>query len=221
MRGRTWRPISIRSRNPAVVIIATRPPVRWIKAFVAIVVPWAKWLISSEPMPCCLFAMASPSRIARDGSSGVDGTLWTTTSLVARLNRQKSVNVPPTSTPTTQLISSFSRVLSPLQRLECASKFPWAVTDRPQGAALLQNGICGAPRIATRRCRLALCVAVKAAIARAEVTALDAEGVLSRYGRVERAAAGDRQRGNQDPQHCSLTSLACINGTNIHPKALV
>src|SRR6516165_10217438 len=42
MRGRTWRPISIRSRNPTVVIIATRPPVRWIRAFVAIVVPCAK-----------------------------------------------------------------------------------------------------------------------------------------------------------------------------------
>jgi hypothetical protein len=100
-----------------------------------------------------------------------------------------------------------------------ASRLSSAVTDGLQSAASLESRISRAPRIAARRCRLALSIAVKAAKARTtEVAAHDAEGIVSRYGRVQHATSGNRQQGNQDSQHCSLTSLACVKSDHYTPE---
>src|SRR6266550_7969738 len=77
-----------RSSNPAVVTKTVRAPLRSRIAFVATVVPCA---MPTAPSSCI------PWTTARDGSR-VDGTFAVTTSRPR--NPTKSVNVPPTSTPT-------------------------------------------------------------------------------------------------------------------------
>ena len=79
MCGRVWRPISIRSRKPCVVIIAMRPPRRWMRALVPTVVPWESRRKLPGSMPRRTANACNPSMIARAGLSGVDGLLpvWT------------------------------------------------------------------------------------------------------------------------------------------------
>ena len=104
MWGRIWRPISRRSRKPAVVSRATRPPRRWMMALVATVVPWASRCTCPSGTPASA-SSPSPSRTARPGLSRVDGRFATRISPLSIPTAKKSVNVPPTSTPTIQLTS--------------------------------------------------------------------------------------------------------------------
>nr|AKQ01946.1 hypothetical protein [uncultured euryarchaeote Rifle_16ft_4_minimus_309] len=86
--GRFCRPMVRRSSNPFVVTKAVRAPLRSRIAFVATVVPWA---IAVAP------SSRRPFRTAED-ATGVEGIFVETTR--PAWNATKSVNVPPTSTPT-------------------------------------------------------------------------------------------------------------------------
>ena len=74
-RGRVCRPMASTSRKPRVVISAVRAPLRSMMAFVATVEPWTRSRVAggrtSEVGP--RVSSASPSRMARAGSSGVEG----------------------------------------------------------------------------------------------------------------------------------------------------
>src|SRR5438093_3330352 len=93
---RLVRPISIRSRKPAVVRIATRAPRRSSTALVPTVVPWTSRRTWRPAMP----RASRPARTAAASFRGSDGTLVTTTRPVASSTAVRSVNVPPTSIPT-------------------------------------------------------------------------------------------------------------------------
>src|SRR4029453_8360614 len=93
---RLVRPISIRSRKPAVVRIATRAPRRSSTALVPTVVPWTSRRTSRPAMPSAL----SPDSTAALSSRGLDGPLVTTTRPVVSSTAVRSVKVPPTSIPT-------------------------------------------------------------------------------------------------------------------------
>ena len=67
------------SRKPRVVIIPTTAPSCSSTALVAIVVPWKTPVTSAGESPALEQSSARPSTIARSGSPGVDGTLWTWT----------------------------------------------------------------------------------------------------------------------------------------------
>ena len=76
MWGRIWRPISRRSRKPAVVMRTTFPPRRWMMALVATVVPCASRRTSPSGTPACA-SSPSPSMTARPGLSRVEGRFAT------------------------------------------------------------------------------------------------------------------------------------------------
>ena len=88
-RGRAWRPISMTSSNPAVVIRATRAPFLCSRALVPTVVPCRR----VTPAPASIFFRAAA--IARDGSSGVENTF----SVLSKppSTHTQSVKVPPVS----------------------------------------------------------------------------------------------------------------------------
>ena len=88
-RGRAWRPISITSSNPAVVISATRAPLRCSSALVPTVVPCK----SVNPAATPIFWSASA--MARDGSSGVENTFNVLSTPPD--SHTQSVKVPPVS----------------------------------------------------------------------------------------------------------------------------
>ena len=90
------RPISIRSRKPAVVTTATRAPRRSSTALVPTVVPWTRRRTSRLAMSSAW----SPDRTAAASWRGRDGTLVTTTRPVRESTAVRSVKVPPTSMPT-------------------------------------------------------------------------------------------------------------------------
>src|SRR5438477_3264354 len=92
MSGRSWRPISSTSSNPAVVTSVTRAPFRSRSAFVATVEPCRTLVPRSAP------ARASAASTAAAGSRGVDGSLNATRR--PPRHATTSVNVPPVSTPT-------------------------------------------------------------------------------------------------------------------------
>src|SRR5262245_32376936 len=92
MSGRSWRPTSSTSSNPAVVTSVTRAPLRSSSVFVATVEPWRTRV--SRPAP----ARASASSTASAGARGVDGSLNATRA--PSRHATTSVNVPPVSTPT-------------------------------------------------------------------------------------------------------------------------
>jgi hypothetical protein len=78
------------SRKPRVVISAVRAPLRSSTALVATVEPWTTSSI-------CQLVSSRPASTARDGSSGVEGRLYTDS--FPSSHSKKSVKVPPTSTP--------------------------------------------------------------------------------------------------------------------------
>src|SRR5687768_6034656 len=80
------------SRNPSVVTNATGSPARWSSALVATVDP------CTSRAPSRGFARVTASMTARWNAGGVEGTL--TTRRAPDSNATRSVNVPPTSTPT-------------------------------------------------------------------------------------------------------------------------
>src|SRR5262252_7814751 len=86
-------------RNPSVTRRPVRTPLCSSSALVPTVVPWQKNEISSALTPSTLSA-SIPSRMARDGSSGVAGSLVIEIAPVSSLKHTKSENVPPVSTVT-------------------------------------------------------------------------------------------------------------------------
>src|SRR5262245_16883745 len=92
MSGRSWRPISTRSARPALVTRPTRAtfPVR--SALRATVVPCTTRSPGRTPP-----SSASPARIARTGSAGVEATFATRSARPSTATR--SVKVPPVSIP--------------------------------------------------------------------------------------------------------------------------
>src|SRR6266567_5682757 len=88
------------SPKPCVAARTTRAVRPVSSAFVATVVPWKIITTDSGRTPASARAARARSN-ARPGSAGVDGTFATRTSPPA-LVAIASVNVPPTSTPTTQ-----------------------------------------------------------------------------------------------------------------------
>ena len=90
-----------------VVTNASFPPFLCNKELVATVVPCASLEIwSFLDWENLSFISSKPFKIAMAGSSGVDGLLWITVSPELLFLAQKSVNVPPTSTPIIQLIKT-------------------------------------------------------------------------------------------------------------------
>ena len=61
------------------MIIPATAPLCSRTAFVATVVPWKTPVTSDAERPVFVQSSARPPTIARSGSSGVDGTLWTWT----------------------------------------------------------------------------------------------------------------------------------------------
>ena len=80
-----------------------RAPSSSISVLVATVVPWTKNPMSDGAMPVPN-SSSSASTTAREGSSGTDGTFTARRSPVPASNAIRSVNVPPVSTPTIQLV---------------------------------------------------------------------------------------------------------------------
>ena len=70
---------------------------------------------------------STPRAMARDGSSGVEGTFHTSTPPLASSNRQTSVKVPPESTPIRQAMNVASPAVGAAARQGACS------TSRPQG----------------------------------------------------------------------------------------
>src|SRR5207302_10417812 len=125
---RLVRPISIRSRKPAVVRIATRAPRRSSTALVPTVVPCTSRRTSRPAIP----SARSPERTAELSLCGVDGTLVTTTLPVVSSAAVRSVNVPPTSIPTMNMREAPTRVFRGSVRV------PWRqiVADRAASCGL-------------------------------------------------------------------------------------
>src|ERR1700742_815563 len=94
MLRRSWRCMNSRSRKPCVATKATSAPLRSSTALVATVEPWPRSSILPMSMPDAVSAAKAPT----SGDFGVLGTLVTTTRPPSTATR--SVNVPPTSTPT-------------------------------------------------------------------------------------------------------------------------
>src|SRR3954467_7132602 len=85
--------------KPWVVISPTRAPLDSSTALVATVVPWTTLARSAGAIPAAPQIRATPVNTPREGSDGVDGVFtrhcrWSPSSV-----RNRSVNVPPTSTP--------------------------------------------------------------------------------------------------------------------------
>src|SRR2546425_11466076 len=108
--ARSWRRSHSRSSNPSVVTSTTRAPRRSSRALVAMVVPCTSRSITESrvPPPATVRESFRASRVpsrstARNiptvGSSGVVVTLRTS-SVPSAPSATRSVNVPPTSTPT-------------------------------------------------------------------------------------------------------------------------
>jgi hypothetical protein len=94
---RSRRRISSTSRKPAVMMIPVFAPLRSSSALVPTVVPWTTAAsLAKSGWPC-----AMPSTKPTDWSPLVEGTLRVLASPVASSKKNRSVNVPPTSTPTT------------------------------------------------------------------------------------------------------------------------
>jgi hypothetical protein len=106
--------------KPTVVMRPTRAPFDSSTAFVATVVPWRMFLISETSIPASSQIRRTPLRTPSDGSAGVDGVLTRyrpPPSPLPSPTRKRSVNVPPTSTPSLYAIRSS---LSAGDRLERA-----------------------------------------------------------------------------------------------------
>ena len=85
LSGFLWRAMWRMSRYPSVVIIPTFAPVCSITMFVAIVVPWNTWSSSAGLSPASAVSSRIPATVPWDGSAGVVGSLWTSTSPVSSL----------------------------------------------------------------------------------------------------------------------------------------
>ena len=106
---RLVRPISIRSRKPAVVRMATRAPRRSSTALVPTVVPWTSRRTSRPAMP----SAPSPARTAAASLRGSDGTLVTTTRAGGLVDRgqigEGAADVDPDDEHVREMIASGKR----------------------------------------------------------------------------------------------------------------
>jgi hypothetical protein len=68
-------------------------------ALVATVVPCIRWLMAAESTDAVWQTFSRPASTPIDGSAGVDGVLARQVSPVSSSSISRSVNVPPTSTP--------------------------------------------------------------------------------------------------------------------------
>jgi hypothetical protein len=89
------RPTIRTSLWPAVVNTARDAPSRSSAVFVATVVPWTNFSSRGTSIP----SSRTPLRIPSDWLRGVDGVLRIFRLPEPRSNKTRSVNVPPTSTP--------------------------------------------------------------------------------------------------------------------------
>ena len=94
--GRSPRAPSRTSRKPSVVTKPVLAPLRSRMAFVAMVEPWRKVVMSFGSRPVFFRTSITPSM----NVGGVEGILWLVTWPVSSLRHTKSVNVPPMSIPT-------------------------------------------------------------------------------------------------------------------------
>ena len=96
--------------NPCVVISPTRAPFDSSTAFVATVVPCRTFCRSPTATPDSSQIRRTPTSTPCDGSAGVDG-VFTRYCVPAPLSptRKRSVNVPPTSTPSLNAIPLLRR----------------------------------------------------------------------------------------------------------------
>src|SRR3954452_13586078 len=91
--------------KPIVVIRPTRAPLLSSTALVATVVPCTMLRSSAGEVPACAQMRLTPASTPSDGSPGVEGVLTRTSLSSESLTRNRSVNVPPTSTPRRKAIS--------------------------------------------------------------------------------------------------------------------
>ena len=106
--------------KPSVVISPTRAPFDSSTAFVATVVPWRMLRTSATPMPASSQMRRTPVSTPCDGSAGVDGVLTRNCAPPSESStRKRSVNVPPTSTP-----SLYAIPLSLLAQLATGANTP-------------------------------------------------------------------------------------------------
>ena len=95
--------------KPCVVISPTRAPFDSSTAFVATVVPWRMFLMSPTSIPASAQMRWTPVSTPSEGSAGVDGVFTRNRpppSPFPSSTRKRSVNVPPTSTPSLYAIRS-------------------------------------------------------------------------------------------------------------------
>ena len=85
--------------NPSVTSSAVLTPLPSSSALVPTVVPWQRKAMSAARMPPAS-SVSIPSTMAREGSSGVLGSLVTEIAPVSSSRHTKSENVPPVSTVT-------------------------------------------------------------------------------------------------------------------------
>ena len=93
------RAVCSRKRNPSVVMTPTRAPLPSRIAFVATVVPCRRFVIRSASMPAWPQIRSMPASTPSDESLGVDGTFARQVRPLLSSMSSRSVNVPPTSTP--------------------------------------------------------------------------------------------------------------------------
>src|SRR3954447_25318486 len=85
--------------KPWVVMSPTRAPLDSSTALVATVVPWTTLPRSPGAMPAASQIRRTPVSTPRDGSDGVEGVFTRHCRWSPSSTRKRSVNVPPTSTP--------------------------------------------------------------------------------------------------------------------------
>ena len=93
------RASSITSSNPALVRSASRAPFRWMIVLMPTVVPWTNRLTCAGSSPSRSARSARPVSSSAPGSSGVVSTLSEATRPERVSSAQKSMKVPPMSTP--------------------------------------------------------------------------------------------------------------------------
>src|SRR6195952_3989040 len=91
--------------KPVVVISPTRAPLLSSTAFVATVVPCTMFCSSDGSIPASAQMRLRPVSTPSEGSAGVEGVLTRNCLSSESLTRNRSVNVPPTSTPRRNAIS--------------------------------------------------------------------------------------------------------------------
>ncbi len=102
MSGMRSRANSMTSSKPALVNSASGAPLRWMMVLIPTVVPCTKRVIRVGSKPSRSASRVRPVISSAPGSSGVVSTFSEATRPEFASSAQKSMNVPPISTPTFQ-----------------------------------------------------------------------------------------------------------------------